>query len=50
MKQYSICINDTFCLILDQINLIYPQIPQEFGNFNDQNILNVSKIVSFEVS
>ncbi len=26
MKRYSICINDTFCLVLDQINLICPQI------------------------
>ncbi len=30
-------------------NLIYPQISQEFGNFNDQNILNLSKSGSFEV-
>ncbi len=44
MERYSICINDTFCLvfmILDQNNLIYPQISLEFGNFNDQNILNL---------
>ncbi len=39
-----------FCLILDQKNLIYPQISWEFGYFNDQNILNLSKSVSFEVS
>ncbi len=29
---------------------IYPQISWEFGNFNDQNILHLSKNVSFEVS
>ncbi len=33
---------------LDQKNLIYPQISQEFGNFNDQNIQNVSKNVSLK--
>ncbi len=49
MKRHSICINDTFCLVLDQKNLIYPQISWEFGNFNDQNTLNLSKNVSFEV-
>ncbi len=30
--------------------LIYPQISWEFWYFNDQNILNLSKNVSFEVS
>ncbi len=50
MKQYSICMNDTFCLVLDPKNFIYLQIAQEFGNFIDQNILNLSKNVSFEVS
>ncbi len=30
-------------------NLIYPQISQEFGYFSNQNILNLSKNVSFEV-
>ncbi len=30
--------------------LIYPDISWEFGYFNDQNILNLSKNVSFEVS
>ncbi len=50
MKRYPICINDTFCLVLDQKNMIYPQISWEFGNFNDQNILNLRKHVSFEVS
>ncbi len=49
MKRYSICINDIFCLVLDPKKLIYPQISQEFGNFNDQNIQNLSKNVSFEV-
>ncbi len=29
--------------------LKYPQISQEFGYFNEQNILNLSKNVSFEV-
>ncbi len=30
--------------------MIYPHFfSQEFGNFNDQNILNLSKDVSFEV-
>ncbi len=47
MKQYSICINNTFYLVLDKKNLIYPQISLEFGNFNDQNTLNLSKNVSF---
>ncbi len=50
MKRYSICINDIFCLILDKKNLIYPQISQEFGYFNDQNILNLDKNVLFEES
>ncbi len=50
MKRYSICINDTFCLILDLKNLIYPQISWEFWNFKDQNILNLSKNVPFEIS
>ncbi len=49
MKQYSICIRDTFYLVLDQNTSIYPQISLEFWNFNDQNILNLSKNVSFEV-
>ncbi len=49
MKRYLICINDTFCLVLDQKYLIYPQISQEFGNFNDQNNLNLCKNVSFEI-
>ncbi len=31
-------------------NIICPQISWEFGNFNDQNTLNLSKNVSFEVS
>ncbi len=44
MNRYSICISDTFCLILDQKNLIYPQISLEFGNFNDQIILNLNKM------
>ncbi len=30
-------------------NFIHTQISQEFGNFNDQNTLNLSKYVSFEV-
>ncbi len=47
MKQYSICINHA-CMVLDEKTL-YPQISWEFGNFNDQNILNLSKNVSFEV-
>ncbi len=46
MKRYSI-FNDTFCLVLEQNKLIYPQISLEFGNFNDQNNLNLSKNVSF---
>ncbi len=50
MTQYSICINDTFCQIFDQKNLICRQISLEFGNFNDQNNINLSKTVSFEVS
>ncbi len=50
IKRYSICISDTFCLILDQKNLIYPQISRELGYFNDQNILNLSKNVLFKVS
>ncbi len=41
--------NDTFCLVLDPKKLTYPQISLEFGNFNDQNILNLSKNVLFEV-
>ncbi len=44
MKRYSICINNTFCLFLDENNLIDPQIPQECGYFNEQNILNLSKM------
>ncbi len=35
--------------VLDQKYLIYPEILREFWNFNDQNILNLSKNVSFEV-
>ncbi len=35
---------------LDQNNLIYPQIAKEVGNFNEQNILNLIKNISFEVS
>ncbi len=35
---------------LDQKNVIYPQIVWEVGNLNEQNILNLSKTVSFEVS
>ncbi len=50
MKRYSICINDTFCPLLDQKSLICPHISWEFGNFTDQNTLNLSKNVSFEVS
>ncbi len=50
MMRYSICINDTFCLVLDKNNLIYSQISQEIGYFNNQNILNLSKNVTFEVS
>ncbi len=50
IKRYSICINDTFCLVLDQKDLIYPQISLEFGNINNQNIQNLSENVSFEVS
>ncbi len=50
MKRYSICINDTFCLVSDLKHLIFPQISWEFGNFNDHNTLNLSKNVSFEVS
>ncbi len=50
MKQYSICINDTFCLVLEQKRLICLQTSHEFGNFNNQNTLNLSKMVSFEVS
>ncbi len=50
MKRYSIYINDTFCLVLDQNNLIYPHISQEFWNLNDKNTLNLSKNVSFEAS
>ncbi len=50
MKQYLICISDTFCLVFDKKNLVYPQISLEFGKFNDQNILNLSKSVLFEVS
>ncbi len=49
MKWYPICINDTFGLVLDKKYLIYPQKSLEFGYFNDQNILNLSKNVSFEV-
>ncbi len=33
MKRYSICINDIFCLVLDQKKLIYPNISHDFGNF-----------------
>ncbi len=36
MKRYSICINDTFCQVLDPKSLICPQISCEFGNFNDR--------------
>ncbi len=50
MKQYSICINNTFCLVLDKKNLIYTQMSWEFGYFYDKNILNLSKNVLFEVS
>ncbi len=50
MKLYSICINDTFCLVLDHKNLMYPQISLEFRNLIDQNILNLIKNISFEVS
>ncbi len=50
MKQYLICINDTFCLVLDQKDLICPQNYMEVENFNDQNTHNLSKNESFEVS
>ncbi len=50
MKRYSICIKDTFCLVLDQRSLICPQISWEFGKFNDQSNPNVSNNVLFEVS
>ncbi len=50
MQRYSICINDTFYLVLDQKHIICPQISCEFGNFNDQNTLNLRKNVSYEVS
>ncbi len=32
-----------------QKHLIYTQISQEFGNYYEQNILNLRKNVSFEV-
>ncbi len=35
MKRYSLCINDTFRLVLDQKNSICQQISWEFWNFND---------------
>ncbi len=31
MKWYSICINDTFCLVLDQKSLIYHQFHRNLG-------------------
>ncbi len=40
----------TFCPVLDQKNLTYPQISWEFGNFNDQSIVNLSKNILFQVS
>ncbi len=49
MKLYSICINNIFCFVLNPKKLICPQISWEFGNFNDQNNINKSKNVSFEV-
>ncbi len=50
MKQYLMCINDTSCLVLDEKSLKCPQISWEFGNFNDQNTLTLSKNMLFEVS
>ncbi len=38
------------CFGLRPTNLIYPHILQEFGNFNDQNPINLSRNVLFEVS
>ncbi len=49
MKRYSICINDTFCLVLDPKSLIWQQISWELGDLNDRNTLHLSKNVSFEV-
>ncbi len=48
MNQYSICINDTFCLLLDQKNLICPNILWDFWIFIHQNTLHLSKNISFE--
>ncbi len=61
LKRYD-TYNDTHNVIFDMYqrcilsgfyrpkNMIYPPISLEFGDFNDQNILNLSKIVLFEVS
>ncbi len=49
MNRYSMHINDTFCLVLAQ-NWTCPKLLWDFGNSNDQNTLNLSKNVLFEVS
>ncbi len=49
MKQYLMCINDTFLSGFRPKKLDMPQTLWESGNFNDQNTLNLSKNVSFEV-
>ncbi len=49
MKKYSICINNIFCLVLDKIIDIFTNFTG-IWYFNEQNILNLSKNVSFEVS
>ncbi len=38
-----------FCLVLDQKNLICPHISWAFGNFDEQNTLNLSENVSYKV-
>ncbi len=38
------------CLASNQTILIYPQISQEFGNFNDQNIINLSKNLKYIIT
>ncbi len=49
MKRYSIC-SMTHFVCFRRKNLICQKISWTFGNFNDQNNINLSKNVSFEVS
>ncbi len=49
MKQYSICINNAFCLVLDKKKLehVY-KFHWKIGDFNGQNTLNFCKNVSLK--